>query len=151
MFVGYTGSCVAPPVHTHHTTRFTPIRSTGIDNRITGISVARHTQNQLYFADHYHQLTMYSAPPGFAPPPQQPTPPPSGWTEHLFYTNGKGTPAFEALMKEFFVKLDPRATGHITPEAFSSFLEASLVQDTDNVCKSTLRPNEIVAYHVDPR
>ncbi|USP74647.1 hypothetical protein yc1106_01921 [Curvularia clavata] len=81
---------------------------------------------------------MYSAPPGFPPPPQQPAPPPSGWTEHLFYTNGKGTPAFEALMKEFFVKLDPRGTGYITPEAFSSFLEASLVKDTDNVWKRSL-------------
>lgn len=83
---------------------------------------------------------MYGAPPGFPPPPQQPAPPPSGWTEHLFYTNGKGTPAFEALMKEFFVKLDPRGTGYITPEAFSSFLEASRVKDSDNICKSSFPP-----------
>lgn len=96
------------------------------------------TTNYSYFVSYHHQLTMYGAPPGFPPPPQQPAPPPSGWTEHLFYTNGKGTPAFEALMKEFFVKLDPRGTGYITPEAFSSFLEASRVKDSDNIWKRGL-------------
>ncbi|CAA9961594.1 hypothetical protein PTMSG1_04978 [Pyrenophora teres f. maculata] len=82
---------------------------------------------------------MYRAPPGFPAPPQQPSPPPSlGWTEHLFYTNGKGTPAFEELMKQFFAKLDPKGTGYITPEAFSSFLEASRVKDSDNIWKRSL-------------
>jgi hypothetical protein len=92
---------------------------------------------------------MYDAPPGFPPTPQQPAPPPSGWTEHLFYTNGKGTPAFEALMKEFFVKLDPRGTGYITPEAFSSFLEASRVKDSDNVCRSISIPSRSIASQTD--
>ncbi|KAF5553488.1 hypothetical protein FMEXI_2405 [Fusarium mexicanum] len=54
------------------------------------------------------------------PPPSQP----SGWYEHFFYTNGKPTPIFEAMMWQFFSRLDPQNTGSITPEAFSNFLDA---------------------------
>jgi hypothetical protein len=52
-------------------------------------------------------------------------------------------------MKEFFVKLDPRGTGYITPEAFSSFLEASRVKDSDNICRSTSRPSRSVESQTD--
>lgn len=38
-------------------------------------------------------------------------------------------------MKQFFAKLDPRGTGYITPEAFSSFAEVSRCPDPDNICK----------------
>lgn len=56
----------------------------------------------------------------------------------MFYTNGSPTPAFEALMKQFFAKLDPRGTGYITPEAFSSFAEVSRCPDPDNIWKRSL-------------
>jgi hypothetical protein len=138
-----TGSCPAPPdpsslpnyeINVKSGLLVTaPFDRLGVAFLLRGIGT---TTNYSYFASYHHQLTMYGAPHGFPPPPQQPAPPPSGWTEHLFYTNGKGTPGFEALMKEFFVKLDPRGTGYITPEAFSSFLEASRVKDSDNICKS---------------
>jgi hypothetical protein len=59
---------------------------------------------------------------------------PSGWNEHLFYTNGRPTPAFEAITREFFTILDPQRTGYITPEVLSSFLDASGFKTEDNVC-----------------
>lgn len=73
------------------------------------------------------------APPGFLSAPVEPPPPPSRWNEHLFYSNGRETPIFAALMKEFFAKLGPQQ-GYITPEAFSSFLDACNYQTEHNVC-----------------
>lgn len=81
------------------------------------------------------QQQHYGAPAGFPPPPQQPAPPPSLWTEHLFYANGNPTPAFESLMGEFFALLDPQRKGSITPEVFSGFLDASQFATEHNVCE----------------
>lgn len=79
-------------------------------------------------------------PAGFPPPPQQPQPPPSKWCEHLFYSNGNPAPAFQALMKQFFLKLDPQQTDYITPEAFTSFLDACQYRIEHDVCMSTRNP-----------
>ncbi|KAJ3161778.1 hypothetical protein HDU86_006549 [Geranomyces michiganensis] len=49
---------------------------------------------------------------------------PVGWTEDFFYPDGRKTPAFDALMKAFFTRLDKQGTGYITPEQYSSFLDA---------------------------
>lgn len=74
------------------------------------------------------------APPGFPPVPNEPPPAPSAWNEHFFYSNGRPTPVFEALMKEFWKRLDPRGTGYIAPEVFSGFMEINHFAPDDDVC-----------------
>lgn len=44
-------------------------------------------------------------------------------------------------MREFFAKLDAQRTGYITPEAFSSFLDASNFKTEDNIWKNNLKNN----------
>ncbi|CAI4212059.1 unnamed protein product [Parascedosporium putredinis] len=75
------------------------------------------------------QQQHYGAPAGFPPPPQQPAPPPSLWTEHLFYANGNPTPAFESLMGK----------------AFSGFLDASQFATEHNIWKNNYKVNPMFA------
>jgi hypothetical protein len=92
-------------------------------------------QQQYQYQQNQQASTAHpTAPPGFPSPPQQPATPASQWNEHMFYSNGNGTPFFNSLMKEFFSKLDPQGTGYITPEAFSGFLDACHFRVDDNVC-----------------
>ncbi|CAG9982154.1 unnamed protein product [Clonostachys byssicola] len=98
-------------------------------------------QQYQYQQNHQANTAHPRAPPGFPSPPQQPAAPASQWNEHMFYSNGNGTPVFNSLMKEFFSKLDPQGTGYITPEAFSSFLDACHYRVDDNVWKRSRKGN----------
>lgn len=83
------------------------------------------------------------APPGFPPVPNEPPPAPSAWNEHFFYSNGRPTPVFEALMKEFWKRLDPRGTGYIAPEVFSGFMEINHFAPDDDVWRRNHQGNLI--------
>ncbi|KAI8817008.1 uncharacterized protein EV422DRAFT_260381 [Fimicolochytrium jonesii] len=63
----------------------------------------------------------------------------TAWTEPLFYTDGRGTPTFDAMMKEFFSRLDTQGTGYITPEQYSSFLDANEFLTEWNAWKKCLK------------
>ncbi|WQF90258.1 hypothetical protein CDEST_15272 [Colletotrichum destructivum] len=82
-----------------------------------------------------------NAPPGFGPPPTQPPPPPSQWKDHFFYSNGNPTPPFDNLMSIFFSKLDTQRSGYITPEVWSSWLDAIGFPTDENLWKKSLKGN----------
>ncbi|KAJ3157267.1 hypothetical protein HDU89_002679 [Geranomyces variabilis] len=103
-------------------------------------ALAQQSQHQAHTQPDHQQFQHQAPPPQqfsqlkqFQPQPQEDSMPktmqdpmqtPMGWTENFFYTNGRRTPAFEALIKAFFTKLDTQGTGFITPEQYSEFLDA---------------------------
>jgi hypothetical protein len=59
----------------------------------------------------------------------------------LYYTNGQPTPEYEALMAEFFLRLDPQGTRSIKPETLSDFLDLLGFATQDNVWKANRTSN----------
>jgi len=61
-----------------------------------------------------------------------PTPP--HW-EPLFNSSYTQTPIFISLMSVIFSHLDPKHTGFLPPESYSSFLEMEGYKTPENICK----------------
>lgn len=73
-------------------------------------------------------------PPSYTP---QASNPPNGqngsWTP-LFNPDSSPAPIFVTMMQQIFSRLDPSRTGYLSPEAYSSFMEAQGYPAQQNIC-----------------